>query len=66
MRDKAEFLRIAHYYATESMLFWNKRIKQYSSEETIEVGKDTIEDFYKSIIESDHRLVKDKEQKLFE
>ena len=66
MRDKAEFLRIAYYYATESMLFWNKKIKQYSSEETIEVGKDTIEDFYKSIIESDHQLVKDKEQKLFD
>ncbi len=66
MRDKAEFLRIAHYYATESMLFWNEKIKQYSPEETIEVGKDTIENFYKSIIENDTQLVKDKEQKLFE
>ena len=48
------------------MLFWNKKIKQYSPEETIEVGKDTIENFYKSIIENDKQLVKDKEQKLFE
>ena len=66
MKDRAEFLRIAYYYATESMLFWDQQTKQYSDQKTMEVGNDTIDDFYRSIIENDQQLVKDNEQKLFE
>ena len=66
MKDRAEFLRIAHYYATESMLFWDKKTNQYSDEKTMEVGKEAIEDFYKSIIDDEKLLFKDKEQKLFD
>jgi len=66
MRDNAEFLRIAYYYATESMLFWDQKTKQYSPEKTIEVGKETIDGFYKAIIKTDQKLIKEKEQKLFE
>ena len=66
MRDNAEFLRIAYYYATESMLVWDHKTKQYSSEKTIEVGKETIDGFYKAIIKNDKKLLKEKEQKLFE
>ena len=66
MQDKAEFLRIAHYYATESMLFWDQKTNQYSDKKTMEVGKETIDDFYKSIIDDEKILFKDKEQKLFD
>ncbi len=66
MKDRAEFLRIAYYYATESMLVWNQETKQYSAEKTMEVGKETIDDFYRSIIENDQTFSKDREQKLFD
>ena len=66
MRDKAEFLRIAYYYATESMLFWDQEKNQYSTEKTMEVGKDTIDTFYKVMIENDYKLATKNEQKLFE
>ena len=66
MKDRAEFLRIAYYYATESMLFWDQPTKKYSDQKTMEVGEDTIDDFYRSIIENDQQIVKDTEQKLFE
>ena len=64
-RDRIEFLKIAHYYATESMLVWDHKKKQYSAEKTTEVGHDTIEGFYRSVIDDDLNLVKEKEQKLF-
>jgi divinyl chlorophyllide a 8-vinyl-reductase len=30
LRNKAEFARIGRYYATESMLVWNKETRHYS------------------------------------
>ena len=65
IKDKIEFLKIAHYYATESMLVWDHKKKQYSAKKTTEVGHDTIEGFYRSVIDDDLNLVKEKEQKLF-
>ena len=65
IKDKIEFLKIAHYYATESMLVWDHKKKQYSAEKTTEVGNDTIEGFYRSVIDDDLNPVKEKEQKLF-
>ena len=50
--NKQEFLRIAHYYATESMLYWDKNAKRYSTEQTPEHGSETLESFYKHVLGS--------------
>ena len=52
---KAEYARIAHYYATESMLVLDPKTGEYSAEATPEFGKDTLRDHYA-------RLVADQEQ----
>ena len=44
--DKAEFARIGHYYATESMLLWDSSRGAYDAEATPSVGSDTLEAFY--------------------
>ena len=44
--DKAEFARIGHYYATESMLVWSETREAYSDEETPEFGTITLRDSY--------------------
>lgn len=46
MRDRMEFLRIAKFYATESMLCWDAQAKRYDAEATPEFGSDTLQDFY--------------------
>ena len=46
MRDRMEFLRIAKFYATESMLCWDAEAKRYDAEATPEFGSDTLQDFY--------------------
>jgi len=46
LADKAEFARIGHYYATESMLVWDEDAGAYSAEQTPEYGEDTLEAFY--------------------
>jgi divinyl chlorophyllide a 8-vinyl-reductase len=48
--DKAEYARIAHYYATESMLLIDPVTGQYSAEITPEFGKDTLQDHYKRLL----------------
>tara|TARA_B100001093_G_scaffold487202_1_gene523251 strand:+ start:297 stop:1286 length:990 start_codon:yes stop_codon:yes gene_type:complete len=59
-----EFIHIGHYYATESMLFWDETKERYSSKETPEYGCDTLENFYCEVLKSgmegqelgDHKL----------
>ena len=46
IEDRAEFLRIAKYYATESMLVWDKDVLKYDATATPEFGADTLEEFY--------------------
>ncbi len=46
--DKAEFVRIGHYYATESMLHWNEDEGAYDAEATPEFGTITLEDSYRA------------------
>ncbi len=46
--DKAEFARIGHYYATESMLVWSEAKDAYSDEETPEFGTITLRDSYEA------------------
>ena len=48
--EKAEYARIAHYYATESMLVLDPATGQYSAESTPEFGQDTLQDHYKRLL----------------
>jgi len=65
IQDFREFLKIAYYYATESMLFWDEKKHAYSSDKTPEFGKDTLEDYYKKILDKDIVYKELKDQKLF-
>ena len=65
IQDFREFLKIAYYYATESMLFWDEKNHAYSSDKTPEYGKDTLEDYYKKILDKDIVYKELKDQKLF-
>ena len=65
IQDFREFLKIAYYYATESMLFWDEKNYAYSSDKTPEFGKDTLEDYYKKILDKDIVYKELKDQKLF-
>ena len=65
LNDYREFLRIAYYYATESMLLWNSKVKEYDSSLTPEFGTDVLEDFYKDLIASKKQYSELKDQKLF-
>ena len=48
--EKAEYARIAHYYATESMLVLDPVTGQYSAESTPEFGTDTLEAHYRALL----------------
>jgi divinyl chlorophyllide a 8-vinyl-reductase len=50
LRARAELLRIAHYYATESMLVWNEVEGRYDAEATPEYGQDTLRQHYESLL----------------
>lgn len=49
--QKAEYARIARYYATESMLVLDPETGEYSAEATPEFGNDTLADHYAKLIE---------------
>ena len=65
IQDFREFLKIAYYYATESMLFWDEKNHAYSSNKTPEFGKDTLEDYYKKVLNENIVYKELKGQKLF-
>ena len=48
--DKIEFLKIAHYYATESMLYWDENSKVYLDHKTNEFGDEKIDSHYELIL----------------
>ncbi len=48
--EKAEYARIAHYYATESMLVLDTQTGEYSAEATPEFGSDTLRDHYAALL----------------
>ena len=50
--EKAEYARIAHYYATESMLVLNPETGEYSAEKTPEFGEDTLRDHYREMLKA--------------
>lgn len=49
--EKAEYARIAHYYATESMLVLDLATGQYSAELTPGFGEDRLQDHYRLLLE---------------
>ncbi|SHH17348.1 divinylchlorophyllide 8-vinylreductase [Cognatiyoonia sediminum] len=49
-RDKAEFARIGRYYATESMLVFDKAAGRYDADATPETGTDTLAKFYQDLV----------------
>ncbi|KAK1408649.1 hypothetical protein QVD17_40612 [Tagetes erecta] len=51
LEDVAEFGKIGRYYAAESMLVYDPETNQYSDEETPSYGNDTLEDFFKKVLE---------------
>ena len=59
IKDLKEFSRIGHYYATESMLLWDKEFRTYSADKTPEFGDDSLEDFYEHVLKfgnHEHKL----------
>ena len=53
LRDSAEFARIAHYYATESMLVWDPEAGAYDADATPEYGSETLRDHYRRLVRGD-------------
>ncbi|AOL93813.1 NAD(P)H-binding protein [Porphyrobacter sp. LM 6] len=49
--EKAEYARIARYYATESMLVLDPATGEYSAELTPEYGSETLESHYRRLLE---------------
>ncbi|GIX19846.1 NAD(P)H-binding protein [Erythrobacter cryptus] len=47
---KAEYARIAHYYATESMLVWDPASGRYRADLTPEFGSETLSDHYRRLM----------------
>ena len=48
--EKAEYARIAEYYATQSMLLLDTETGEYSAEKTPEFGTDTLRDHYAQLL----------------
>ena len=47
---KAEFARIGHYYATESMLLWDSEHRRYDAAATPVTGRETLRDHYTRVL----------------
>ena len=60
-----EFVKIALFYSSEFMLIWNPETNMYSDSETCEIGKDTLEDYYQKIFESETKVYDLSDRKLF-
>ncbi|KAL6185931.1 hypothetical protein ACLB2K_042053 [Fragaria x ananassa] len=50
LEDTAEFGKIGRYYAAESMLVLDPETGEYSAERTPSYGKDTLEDFFQTVL----------------
>ncbi|WP_086608619.1 NAD(P)H-binding protein [Erythrobacter donghaensis] len=53
LAEKAEYTRIAHYYATESMLVLDPATGEYSADLTPEFGTETLADHYRRLLAAD-------------
>ena len=52
-RNTRQFLKIAHYYASESMLFYNLKTESYDEKLTPEYGNDRLENHYQKLLSSE-------------
>lgn len=50
LADKAEFARIGHYYATESMLVWDAAAGRYDADATPSFGTRTLAEHYAALL----------------
>jgi divinyl chlorophyllide a 8-vinyl-reductase len=50
LANKAELARIGRYYATESMLVWNKEQGRYDADSTPTTGHETLWDCYQDLV----------------
>ena len=50
LAEKAEYARIGHYYATESMLVWNEETQRYDADGTPNWGQDRLEEHYRNLL----------------
>ena len=64
-KNKSELIKIAKYYATESMLIWDEKKECYDANMTPSTGKDTLRDYFYSIKNSDLQLEIDRDSKLY-
>lgn len=55
LQAKAEFARIGHYYATESMLLWDAAAGRYDAAATPSTGTQTLFDHYAALLRGDVR-----------
>lgn len=55
LQAKAEFARIGHYYATESMLVWDADAGRYDAAATPSTGTHTLFDHYAALLRGDVR-----------
>ncbi|MFU8899114.1 MAG: NAD(P)H-binding protein [Roseinatronobacter sp.] len=53
LAEKAEFARIGRYYATESMLVWDKDAGRYDAKATPAFGEDSLRDHYQRMIQGE-------------
>ena len=51
LKTKAELARIGHYYATESMLYWDASRATYDAAQTPETGQDTLFDYFDALLD---------------
>ena len=64
-KNKSELIKIAKYYATESMLIWDEKKECYDANMTSSTGKDTLRDYFYSIKNLDLQLEIDRDSKLY-
>lgn len=64
-KNKSELIKIAKYYATESMLIWDEKKECYDANRTPSTGKDTLRDYFYSIKNLDLQLEIDRDSKLY-
>ncbi len=64
-KNKSELIKIAKYYATESMLIWDEKKECYDANMTPSTGKDTLRDYFYSIKNLDLQLEIDRDSKLY-
>ena len=58
-------MRIAHFYATESMLVWDEQAKKYSDKKTPETGSEKLEDFYKEQFQNINKKIPTADRRIF-